>query len=53
MANLCALEVSKLYPSLENHPGPGSLLCTQETEHNNSIVGRVRKAGRGTHNSDY
>lgn len=53
MTNICAFKVSKLYPSLENHPGLGSL-CAQATEPNNNIVGRVGKkaanAGQGTGN---
>lgn len=42
--------VSKLYPSLENHPELNFLLCTQDKEHDNNTVGRAKvkaaKAGK-------
>ena len=45
-------KVSILYPGMESYPELGSLLCTQETEYNNNIVGRARekaaKAGQDT-----
>lgn len=53
ISDLCAFQVSKSRPGLENHPKLRSL-CTQETEHNhNNIVGRAGEDRKGwTGNSD-